>query len=155
DGADNSPQIVTVLFSVRTVGSLLPPELRPTGLVFTGTAGGAPPADQLVNISVPGLTPLTYHSSDLTLHRQNLFTHSPKSGTAFPGQATPLSVHPNFSALQPGILNGVLTVQFSDNHVGTVNILGVVAPSTAGSNARDAGGCTPTRLRMQLLSGTN
>jgi uncharacterized protein (TIGR03437 family) len=159
-GADNSPQTVTVLFTVRPTGSSLPPELRPTGLIFTGQSGSTP-ASQSVTISIPGQTALTYNSSRVTLDGQNWFTHTPVSGTIQPGQPAQFSVQPSFSSLSPGIYSGVITVQFSDNRVGTVKLLSVVAPagttSVANSGAAlagfdPAGTCVPSQIRIQLTT---
>jgi uncharacterized protein (TIGR03437 family) len=157
-GADNSPQTVTVLFTVRPAGSSLPPELRPTGLIFTGQSGTIP-ASQSVTISIPGQSALTYNSSRVTLDGQNWFTHTPVSGTVQPGQPAQVSVQPNFSSLSPGIYSGVITTQFSDNRIGTVKLLSVVAPTGTTSIANSgaalaafAGTCVPSQIRIQLTT---
>jgi uncharacterized protein (TIGR03437 family) len=155
DGADNSPQTVTVLLRVQPPGIPLPPEVRPTGLIFIGVPGVATPS-QTFNISIPGTSPLTYNSSRLTLDGTSWFTHTPVSGTFIPDQPATMTVQPNLSTLAPGIYNGVITIQFSDGHVSTVKLLTVVAPSSAGgaskSGYRDAGSCKPKNLNLQFTN---
>ena len=49
-GATNSPQTVTVVLNVLPPGSNPGPQVRPTGLIFTGVAGGTNPGSQVVSV---------------------------------------------------------------------------------------------------------
>src|SRR5258707_5887363 len=42
-GADNSPQVVTVILNILPLGSNPNATVRPTGLIFAARAGGASP----------------------------------------------------------------------------------------------------------------
>jgi len=61
-GADNSPQLISVVLRVLPAGSNPPPLVRPTGLIFTSISGNSPPGSQ--NVSVANLTgtPVTFSS---------------------------------------------------------------------------------------------
>src|SRR5207245_7565370 len=47
-GASNSPQTILVVLNVLQAGSNPGPQVRPTGLVFTGIAGAGTPGSQNV-----------------------------------------------------------------------------------------------------------
>jgi uncharacterized protein (TIGR03437 family) len=154
DGADNSPQTVTVLFTVRPPGIPLPPEVRPSGLIFTALPGTSTPSQDF-RISIPGTEPLTFNSSRLTLDGQTWFTHNPQRGTVLPDQPLPVTVQPNLGTLLSAIYNGVITMQFSDSHVSTVKLLSVVAPSGTASakpGTRSAATCSVNALHVQFTN---
>jgi len=61
-GAGNSPQTVSVILNVLPPNSTLGPEVRPSGLVFIGTADSAP-GSQTVQIAHRGSGAAAFKSS--------------------------------------------------------------------------------------------
>jgi uncharacterized protein (TIGR03437 family) len=150
--AVNDPQYVSVLLTVLPPGSDPGPVVRPTGLIFTGRAGGASPGAQTVRVA--NLTPnaKTFASGTLTIDGANWFTSSPATGNVAPGQPLAIEVSPASTGLAAGIRRGVLTLLFADGAVRNVNLLFVLAAG-AGNAARAAeGDCTPTGLLPLITS---
>ena len=142
--ASNSPQSVSVALTVLPPDSPLPPELRPTGLIFTGTAG-VTPGSQDVRIGNPAAQPTDYLSGVIGAG----FTIQPTNATVQPNQPATLRVYPDFSKLAPAtVQRGTITLQFSDGTPKTVSVLTVVAPSGVGSSssARNASTTCPSQL---------
>jgi uncharacterized protein (TIGR03437 family) len=86
-GASNTPQIVSVLLNVLKQGSVLPPVVQPTGLIFVRQAGTSSPGSQTVSVN----------------------TANPATASAVPSAATnapfPMILTPTnfaFSSSQPG-----------------------------------------------------
>src|SRR5205823_2470970 len=71
--ADNSPQVVSIVLQVLTAGSNPGPIVRPTGVIFTGVAGGNPPGSQTVLVSNISGSTSSYTSGRLTSDGQNWF----------------------------------------------------------------------------------
>jgi uncharacterized protein (TIGR03437 family) len=136
--AINSPQLITVILTVLPAGSALEPEVQPTGLIFTGTAGSTPGSQDVLVVN-PSAQPTSYVSGFIGTG----FTYLPTTATVLPNQPTTLRVFPDFSTLQPGVYRGVITLQFSDGSARTVNVLLAVAPSAT---------CSPTNLQIQWQS---
>ena len=145
-GADNSPQIVSVVLNVAAAGTHLGPAVSPTALTFVGSAASAP-GSQIVMLGNLGASPLTFQST-LTTDTPGTpwLQYAPVSATVSPGQPAKISVQTNFTNLPAGVHNGSLTFVFSDGSVRTVSILTVV--STGGG-----GGSSPSRL--QPLASTS
>jgi uncharacterized protein (TIGR03437 family) len=144
-GASNSPQSVSVILSVLPPGSNPGPEVRPTGLIFTGAAG-ATPGSQDVRVGNPSGQATNYLSGSIG----NGFSFAPTNAQVDPNQPTTVRIFPDFSTLAPAsILRGTITLQFSDGTPRNISILTVVAPSGGNSsipNERFAAGCAPTKL---------
>ncbi len=152
--AANSPQIVTVILSVLPPGSDLGPDVRPTGLIFTGTAGQSP-GSQDVLIGNPKAQSDSYISGGIGKG----FTYLPPNATVQPDRPTTLRVNPDFSSLPPGsIERGTITLQFSDGTARNMSVLTIVAPQgttangTAADGGRTASGCASQILRLQPQS---
>jgi uncharacterized protein (TIGR03437 family) len=147
--ADNSPQDATVVLHLLPAGTNAPPSVQPSGLVFTGVAGGGDPSSQTVLVSNLSAKPVTYGSSVATLDGGSYIAYQPVSATVPPG-TFPVVVQPSFTGLKAGVYRGAMVFIFSDGTVQTVSILIVLAPAgTAGSNSAHiatAGGCKPTQL---------
>ena len=146
-GANNSPQTVTVVLTVLPAGSDPGPLIRPTGLIFVGTAGGANPGSQTVNVTNLTATPISFISGRISGGPGNLFTNLPTDATVAPNQPLRITVQPNLNGAPAGVYRGTLTLQFSTGVASTVNLLFLVVPAaSAGTSARFADGCTPQSL---------
>jgi uncharacterized protein (TIGR03437 family) len=158
-GADNSPQYVTVVLSVKPKGSALPPEIRPTGLIFTGLAGTVP-GSQSVLIGNSNAAVASYNSNALTLDGANWLAYLPANAAIDPNQPAAIIVQPDFTPLtSSGVYRGTVNLLFSDFSALQLKVLAVLAP-TSGSGAerrRDgispASGCSPNSLQM-LYTGS-
>ena len=159
--ADNSPQNVTVVLDVLSAGSDPGPEVRPTGLVFTG-ASGSSPSSQNVMISDLTSTTISYSSGRVTEDGQNWFVNAPTNDTVAPNQPVQVVVQPDFTHLSPGVYNGVLTLYFN-GVARTVNILSIVTGNSSSQGSgevplavtgvHDAGGCSlPKGLYLSFTS---
>jgi uncharacterized protein (TIGR03437 family) len=155
-GAANSPQTITVVLNVLPPGSNPGPEVRPTGLVFTGGAAGANPGAQSVNLSnLAGMRQLSYGSSPTYVNGTNWLTYLPANATLDTATPTRIVVQPDFTPLAPGIYRGAITLALSDGSIRNVGILSVVAPAgtTDGEGHRAlAPGCSPSKLQIQFTS---
>jgi uncharacterized protein (TIGR03437 family) len=156
-GAANSPQAITVVLNVLSPGSNPGPEVRPTGLVFTGLAGGANPGSQSVNLSnVAGTKQLAYGSSPTYVNGSGWLNYLPANATLDVATPARILVQPDFTQLAPGIYRGAITVALTDGSIRTVGILSVVASGAALSAAEGirplAASCSPNALQLQLTS---
>ena len=148
--AVNSPQIVSIVLRVLPGGSDPGPVVRPTGLVFIGTAGGDAPALQAVLISNVSSNSKAFLSGGVTADTSNWFTRFPASGTVGPSQTAQITVQPGTGGLSAGVRRGVLTIAFSDGTVRTVDLILVLVPGASTPqrvlpSARN-GSCNPTEL---------
>jgi uncharacterized protein (TIGR03437 family) len=163
DGATNAPQTVSVVLNVFGAGTALPPELRPSGLVFIGSADNAP-GSQTVSISNRGTSPFGYTSFKGTKSGINWITNAPATGTIPVNFPSKMTVQPDLSARSPGVDRGGITVLFDDGSTQTVNILSVVPPvgytpsALPGRGAEGAlaphasGSCSAKQLLTQLVN---
>ena len=85
-GADNSPQIVSVVLNVAAAGTHLGPAVSPTALTFVGSAASAP-GSQIVLLGNLGASPITFQST-LTTDTPGTpwLQYAPVSATVNPGQ---------------------------------------------------------------------
>jgi uncharacterized protein (TIGR03437 family) len=132
-GADNSPQIVSVVLNVLAAGTHLGPAVSPTALTFVGSAGSTP-GSQIVMLGNLTASPITFQST-LTTDSPGAtwLQYAPVSATINPGQPGKIAVQTNFANLSSGVHNGSLTFVFSDGSIRTVSILTVVSPGGGGS----------------------
>jgi uncharacterized protein (TIGR03437 family) len=154
-GASNSPQTVLVVLDVLPAGSNPGPQLRPTGLVFTGIAGGANAGSQTITVANVTSNPVTYGSSVSYVNGNNWIKYLPANATVAPDTPAQITVQPDFTNLGAGVLRAALTLAFDDGSIRAVSILAVVAPpgttpslrqrSTVGGAAQTST-CTPTKL---------
>ena len=158
--ADNSPREATIFLSVLTDVSDPGILVQPSGLVFTGVAGGADPPSQSVTLS--SLTPgsVSFGSAVATLDGGRYIQYQPSSAS-FQTGSFQLVVQPNFAGLAAGIYRGAVALVFSNGSVRTVAILIVIAPAgTIQGSARyaetngtlEVTGCTPTQLLPVITS---
>ena len=151
-GAADSPKSVTVVLKVLPRGSNPGPELRPTGLVFTGAPSTSPPSQE---VRITNLIPdqIRYTSTSVTDDRTNWLTYSPVDGTVEPRTPRVLAVRADFTKTTPGIKRGVVTLLFSEGgSVRNINVLSVIPPATATgakNETRSAATCAQDALQMQ------
>jgi uncharacterized protein (TIGR03437 family) len=160
-GADNSPQTVLIVLNVLPLGSNPGPAVQPSGLVFTGIAGGENPGSQNVSVSnVAGIDQLTYGSSATYVEGNNWLSYQPTNATLAPATPQNVVVQPDFTQLAPGIYRGAITLALSDGSIRNVAVLSVVAPGPAGASPQGltpafprASGCTPNNnFQIQPLN---
>lgn len=143
--AANSPQVMTVVMTVMPAGSTPGPEVRPAGLIFTGSAG-ATPGSQDVMVGNPKGSMDNFISGAIGQG----FNYVPTNAIVGPMQPAVVRVVPAFANLSAGqIARGTITLQFSDGTPRTISVLTVVAPgSTSGASSN---GLTP---QASSCSGT-
>ena len=154
-GASNSPQTAVVVLTVLPPGSNPGPDVRPTGLVFTGVAGDVNPNPQ--NVTVTNLTanPTTFYSS-ITNVGNGSVRFQPTDATVAPNAPVQMVLQPDFTGLAAGQHRAALTLAFYDGAIQNVSILSVVAPAGTTGQAIDEtnraanGSCTPTTLLPQF-----
>jgi uncharacterized protein (TIGR03437 family) len=157
-GANNSPQTVSVVLNVLGPNSTLGPEVRPSGLVFIGTADSSP-GSQAVQIANRGSGNTAFKTTSLNFANVVWFSNVPAVGSVPASQPAQITVQPDLSKRSPGIDRGVITLLFDDGSVQTVNILSVVPPPgtvLAAEGLRSgeplAGGCSPSKLAIQVTN---
>jgi uncharacterized protein (TIGR03437 family) len=148
-GALGSDQYISVVLEVLPPGSDPGPSLRPTGLIFVGHAGGAPPAAQTLTLSTIG-SARSYNSSFLPIEAGlSWATVNPLNGVVSPAAPTRITISPNTAGLSPGIRRGLITYGFDGSAPRIVETLLVLTGPTSGPGAaRQAAGCTPKNLTL-------
>jgi uncharacterized protein (TIGR03437 family) len=150
--ADNSPQLISVVFVVLPAGSNPGPAIQPTSLVFTGSAGGDPPSSQNFLVGNPTNSSLAYVSGTLTLDGGTWLQVFPATAAVPNDGPATVVVQPDTTGLTAGVRRGVITLLFTDGSSRLINVLLVLTPGGAGTlSTRDAGGCSPTKL-LPLIS---
>jgi uncharacterized protein (TIGR03437 family) len=151
--AVNSPQLLTVILTVLPPGSTPGPEVRPSGLIFTGIAG-ASPGSQDVQLGNPKAVVDNFKSNKIG----DGFNWLPASAQVMPNQPGTLRVFPDYSQLQPGSVQyGTITLQFDGGLAKTLAVLLVVAPANTSSErfGLQAGNCSSPKLEIQLRAPAN
>lgn len=149
-----SPQLVTVLLKVLAPGTNPGPELRPTGLVFTGLEGSTPGSQELGITNITGKT-TTFVSNSLTFDGAPWVSHVPASASVVPNQPGRIVVQPQFRSLGPGVRRGAVTMIFEDGVTRSINVLAVVAPAALGATKdgrREAASCRSNVLNVTFLN---
>jgi uncharacterized protein (TIGR03437 family) len=155
-GANNSPQTTVVVLTVLPPGSNPGPVVRPTGLIFTGVAGGENPSSQNVIVANVTASPMTFGSSIAYVGGAGAITYLPTDFTVQPDSPAQIVVQPDFSNLSAGPHRAALTLAFDDGSNPVVSILTVLAPAgTSGAASpegerRQAGSCVPTKVLPQF-----
>ena len=159
--ADNNPQFVCVVLNVLAPGSKIGPLVQPTGLIFTGVAGGESPGSQTVLVENTDSAPVTYQSGRATTDGGAWFVWLPKDATISPNQPVRIIIQPQTAGVAAGIHPGTLTLSFSDGSTRTIAIILVLVPpgtvlEKTETRATAAAACTPKKLVpvfTQLSSG--
>ena len=146
EGADNSPQSVSVVLNLLPAGENPGPVVQPVGMVFTAQAGAKNPASQEVLVYNLTSNAVTFGAFGGSL-TEPFFEFTPSAGTVAPGAPVRLVVQPKLAGLSAGVRRGVITLLFGDGSIRTVGILQVLAGG-AGRPARRTAeeGCKPTVL---------
>lgn len=152
EGADDSPFPVAVTLRVLPQNTPAAPVLSPTGLIFTGVAGGASPAEQPVIVLNPSGQQVTAGSSSLTLDGSKWLSYSPES-LRFTGSdvnRVNMAVRVNTANMLAGTYEGRITVSFPGGVNRVLNVLLVLYPAggtgAANQAGRNAGAqCVPTK----------
>jgi uncharacterized protein (TIGR03437 family) len=152
--AVNAPQVLTVTLNVLPAGSNPGPEMRPTGLIFTGIAG-TNPGSQDVLLGNPQAQTRSYLSNSIG----STFTYLPASASVAPSQPATVRVFPDFSKVNPGEIDrGVITLLFDDGTPRNISVLTLVAPpgtsrpESAAATPFAAGACASSNLQIQFRS---
>jgi len=167
DGANNSPQVVSVVLNLLPPGSKVGPLVQPTGMIFVATAGGESPGSQAVTVQSLNTAAVTFSSGTSTSAGGNWLTALPPGGTVTAGAPATIQIQPLVDGLAAGVYRGTLTLSFSDGNSRTVNVVFIVTAAGAGSSAasgsvgssaaRDAAAC-PSQLSVvftQLSAGSS
>ncbi len=147
--AANAPQAVSVVLNVAPGN--LGPTVSPSGLLFVAPPGGPDPPRQSVTITNLTQGALSYASSVRT-ERGNWISYSPASGTLPARGSATLNVQAIVGRLDAAVRLGVITLQFSDGTVLSIDlalILPAAGPASGAASSKAppaAGGCAPTRL---------
>jgi uncharacterized protein (TIGR03437 family) len=150
--ADNSPQEITVVFTVLPEGSNPGPVVQPAGLVFTAVAGEGDPGSQIAAVTNLTSGSVSFGGGVATLDGGRYLLFQPSSANVAPGSIQ-LAVQPVIAGLAAGVYRGAITLVFSDGAVRNISILLVIAPAgTKPAGVRQATGCTPARLLPLLTS---
>ncbi len=157
-GASNTPQTVSVVLNVLAPNTTLGPEVRPSGLVFIGTADSTP-GSQTVRLANRGSGTMGFKSKGFNYSDVVWFNNVPTLGTVPADQPALITVQPDLSRRTAGIDRGVITLLFDDGSVQTVNLLSVVPPpgtvlNPEGSRSGEplASGCSPSSLAIQVTN---
>ncbi len=152
-GADNSPQIVSIILNVLAAGTHLGPSVSPTAVTFVGSAGSSP-GSQVVMLANLTANPITFQSTLTTdTPGSPWLQYAPVSATINPGQPAQISVQTNFANLSSGVHNGSLNFIFSDGSIRTVSILTIVSPGGGGGGS--APGNVSSHAKLQPLASTS
>jgi len=147
-GAPNSPQSITVVLSVRTLGNGTGSIVQPSGLLFTAAAGGANPASQSLTLTTLSNAAVSF-SGTASFGAQTFFTLQPATGSITASKPATVQIVPNIAGLPAGVYNGNITFAFSDNSVQSVQLLLVVSSSGAAQSAKgahDTNTCVASKL---------
>lgn len=158
-GASNSPQLVTVVLNVLPAGSIPPPLVRPTGLIFVRRAGDSSPGSQVVRLATGGIGRVEARANPLTFDPGSWLQAAPGSAAFGPGQSADVAVQPTLGTLTPGQYFGTVALQFKDLNSqsftsDTVDVLFLVtAPGGSAAQSRASAGpaetgCAPQKLYM-------
>ncbi len=164
-GAQNAPASALVLVSIAPPGSDTLGTVQPAGFTFVGTAGGASPPPQSLQLTGLGGKQIQYSTAVRTDTGGNWLSVTPASG-ALPDTGAPVtvSVRASSGGLAAGIYNGAVTVTLSTGKVQVVGVVLVVTATAVAGTLNDpvendgrpveaarvggAADCVPTRLAL-------
>ncbi len=161
-GATNAVRLVTVIQNVLPAGSVLPPVIRPTGLIFVRQAGATSPGSQTTALATAAPSGVHVHTGASTFDGATWLSTLQQDFDLIPGQSGTVTVQPDISVLpKPGQYFGTVDLKFLDVASQSftpqsVAVLFVVTPSSSqtvdaqGLGAPAAGGvCAPSQLYMK------
>ena len=148
DDVSNSPQIASVVLNVAQAGVDLGAFVYPTGLVFVAQEGGGDPAPQVIAVTNPSTSALTFSSASFFGQGSQLFTVQPTSGTVDGANPIQITVQPSLTGVPANIYFGEIVLNFADQTSRHIEVLIVVTPAAASSTTAHAqsAACAPTKL---------
>jgi len=145
-------QFATVLLQVLPAGTDPGPEISPSALLYTATAGSEVPGQE-VEFILPTNRRASFSATGSTAEGQPWLEFFPAGGSLSGERPGVVTVQPDLTGLAPGIYRGSVTLQLDDGQTRSVGILAVVTPSdTAKSADRQAANCSNVNLFPQVLS---
>lgn len=140
-GASNTPQSLTVILNALAQGSLPPPIVQPSGLLFS--AAGTQDVSVVIGVST-----VQANVGVQTLDGGTWLDAQPRTLSLTAGTAGTFSVQATPGSLAPGVYRGAVTIQFSDGSPAQlVSVLLLVPPTSEPAKAlRPVFACTPQKL---------
>jgi uncharacterized protein (TIGR03437 family) len=136
-GAANSPIVIPVFLNVLPAGTRVSPQVRPAGLIFSGTAGGGVLLPQALQISTASSANVQVTITPVTLNTSNWLNASPLSAQINNNSPASVNVTASPGFLSPGSYQGQVNLSFSDGSpTQIVNVLLVVASQSQTPQAR-------------------
>jgi uncharacterized protein (TIGR03437 family) len=146
----NSPQYVSAVLNLEADSAAPSPEVSPTGLFFSATAGGSAPSPQQVLINTSSASAVPFQVS-VTTTNGSWLSATPASGNASAQSPGNLSVSANPTGLAAGIYTGNVSVSISQV-LQSVNVTLVVLPASAANASRgprpEVVNCTASKLAI-------
>ncbi len=148
-GAFNSPQSITVAFTVLPANSNPPLQVSPNGVIITGTGGTSD--TQTVTVSNNGAAPVSFSTALVTDDGQSWLMASPATSTVPAAGNVGISLSANLTGLSGGLRHGTLRLAFTDGSVQTVDVQLAVSgsPSSATTGVHS---CGASDLAMEFLA---
>ena len=106
----NSPQYVTAVLNLEASAAAPAPDLVPSGLFFTTTAGGDAPSSQQVQINASSSAPATFNAAATTSDNGTWLSVTPASGTASGQTAGSIAISVDPTDLAAGVYTGDVSV---------------------------------------------
>ncbi|MGH9786013.1 MAG: hypothetical protein ACRD88_17720, partial [Terriglobia bacterium] len=155
EGANNSPQTISVLLEVLPPGSTLDVRVSPSGLIFSGRVGESSPSSQLLRLATASSGGVEVLAIANTSSGGNWLQILPDRLIVSPGEPRTITVQPLLTNLTHGVYRGTLNLLFKDGTATqVVEVIFLVRPGAtaigpqevAGARIKAVEGCAPTRL---------
>ena len=140
------PVSIAIVLHIVPAGSLAPPVVSPSGLVFIGPPG-ATLSPQTFSITNLTSSPITVTGTGTNTPR--FFSFTPATGTIPAASSATFTVTPNITGILAGVSTGAINLTFGDGSTQAVSLLLVVS-TTATAHARPPAS-TPTCRPSKLL----
>jgi large repetitive protein len=156
-GSQNSPRYVVAVFDLASSATPPLPDPSPVGLLFTGVAGGAQPASQVVRVNTSSAQTVTWTAAALTSDGVAWISLTPSVGRSTGQSPGILLISVNTIGLAPGIYTGEVSIAIAGGPIRTVSITLIVLPggsiappatATPAAAATPSASCTPSKLAL-------
>ena len=144
------PISIAIVLSIVPAGSVVPPAISPSGLLFLGTPG-ATLSPQSFSISNLTSTPITFTGVGSTTPKW--FSFTPATGTINGAQAASITVTPTMTGLTAGVYPGTIKLTFGDGSTQTVQLLLVISATAGTAHARLAAASADYLYAQQTPAG--
>ncbi len=145
-GALNTPQSITVSFTVLAAGMNPPEQVTPSGVIINGNNSTD---SQTVTLSNLGSGSVTFASTLITDDGQNWLVATPASGSVTAGGTSSISLTANLNGVTSGLRHGTMVIIFSDGNAQTVDVQLILSGAGTGAGVRP---CTSSNLAMEFLT---